>query len=216
MKQGLELHSVSVTYPGSPEPAVRDVTMSVHSGEVLGLLGPSGCGKSTVLGTIAGIVPTSAGTITFGGIDVTREAIHKRSFGLVFQDGLLFPHRTVEGNVAFGLEMARLEKNKRQERVRQVLDIVGLESFAKRRVSELSGGQRQRVALARALAPQPRLLMLDEPFASLDTDLRASLATSVRSILRDTGTTAILVTHDPAEAAVVCDRVVRMDKGRLI
>lgn len=212
---GLHVMDLNVRYPGAQAPAVHGVSFSVRRGEVLGLLGPSGCGKSTVLAAIAGTLPLESGSVSFAGLDVTRAPIHTRSFGLVFQDGLLFPHRTVGGNVSFGLEMAHMPRPARTARVAEVLTLVGLEGLAKRRVDQLSGGERQRVALARAIAPQPQLLMLDEPFAALDTQLRGALASSVRDILIRTHTTAILVTHDPAEAAVVCDRVIKMESGSI-
>ena len=214
---GLELHGVCVTYPGSPpHRAVIDASLNVARGEIIALLGPSGCGKSSLLGGIVGVTPIASGRVTFDDEDVTDMAPHKRGFGLVFQDGQLFPHRTVEGNVAFGLEMAGMPRGKRKERVAALLDMVGLAGFGPRDIRNLSGGERQRVALARSLAPSPRLLCLDEPLSSLDAELRTRLGTEVRDILRRAGTTSIMVTHDAAEAELVADRVVLMSEGRLI
>lgn len=213
----LEVRGVCVTYPGSPPRlAVIDATFTVQQGEIVALLGPSGCGKSSLLGAIVGVAPITAGSIVFDGRDVTRTPPHRRDFGLVFQDGQLFPHRTVEGNVAFGLEMAHVPRRERRERVAELLDTVGLSGFGSRRTQDLSGGERQRVALARSLAPSPRLIALDEPLSSLDAELRARLGADVRAILRAAGTTAIMVTHDASEADLVADRVLVMSEGRLL
>ena len=212
---GLELRGVTVTYPGTPPlTAVRDVSMTVESGEIVALVGPSGCGKSSLLGAIAGVVECS-GQVLWGGEDVSAMPVHRRGFGLVFQNGALFPHRTVAGNVAFGLEMAGAPRAERDARVSELLELVRLPESGGRRVNELSGGERQRVALARSLAPHPRLLLLDEPLSSLDAELREALAEEVRDILLATGTTAIVVTHDRSEAAVMSSRVLAMREGRL-
>ena len=214
---GLQVSSLSVTYPGKPPViAVDGVDISVAPGEIVGLLGPSGCGKSSLLGAIVGVVEPSGGTVAWDGVDLAQTPVHKRGFGLVFQDGQLFPHRTVAGNVAFGLEMAGALRDEREARVEAMLALVGLEGYGARAIAELSGGQRQRVALARSLAPAPRLLALDEPLSSLDADLRARLAVDVREILRESGTTAIVVTHDPAEAEVMASRVLRMRDGKFV
>ncbi len=167
---GLELRGVTVTYPGRPPvTAVRDVSMAVESGEIVALVGPSGCGKSSLLGAIAGVVECT-GQVMWDGEDVSATPVHLRGFGLVFQDGALFPHRTVAGNVSFGLEMARVPRVERDARVAELLELVRLPGYGARRINELSGGERQRVALARSLAPHPRLLLLDEPLSSLDAD----------------------------------------------
>ncbi|MFV0286888.1 MAG: ABC transporter ATP-binding protein, partial [Demequina sp.] len=176
---------------------------------------PSGCGKSSLLGAIVGIVEPAAGTVRWDGEDVTESPVHRRGFGLVFQDGQLFPHRTVARNIAFGLEMSGMARDARRERVDELLEVVGLTGYGERAVTELSGGQRQRVALARSLAPRPRLLALDEPLSSLDADLRARLAVEVREILAAAGTAAIVVTHDAREAEVMASRVLRMSAGVL-
>lgn len=213
---GLEVREVSVVYPGRPPVvAVDAVSLDVGQGEIVALLGPSGCGKSSLLGAVVGTVPPASGTVLWNGEDLTHVPVHRRQFGMVFQDGQLFPHRTVAGNVAFGLEMQRTARAERGERVAELLEMVGLTGYEQRPVTDLSGGQRQRVALARSLAPRPRLLALDEPLSSLDADLRSRLATEVRDILRAAGTTAIVVTHDPAEASTMADRVLRMEDARL-
>lgn len=210
---GLELRGVSVTHPGRPPVvAVRDVSMTVESGEIVALVGPSGCGKSSLLGAIAGVVPCT-GEVLWDGEDVATTPVHLRRFGLVFQDGALFPHRTVAGNVSFGLEMARVPRAERGARVAELLELVRLPAYGTRRINELSGGERQRVALARSLAPRPRLLLLDEPLSSLDAELREALAAELRDILLATGTTAIVVTHDRDEAAAMSSRILTMSTG---
>lgn len=213
----LHVEKICVTYPGSPpRRAVIDASFTVERGEIVALLGPSGCGKSSLLGAIVGVTPITAGSIVFDGQDVTGTPPHRRDFGLVFQDGQLFPHRTVEGNVAFGLEMSRMPRQERRERVAELLELVGLRGHGPRKTGELSGGERQRVALARSLAPSPRLLALDEPLSSLDAELRYRLGADLRDILHAAGTTAIMVTHDASEADLVADRVLRMSEGRLV
>jgi thiamine transport system ATP-binding protein len=213
---GLTVDRLSVTYPGKPPvEAVRDVSFAVDQGEIVALLGPSGCGKSSVLGAVVGILEPASGTVSWDGADVTHTPVHRRGFGLVFQDGQLFPHRSVARNVAFGLEMDGLARPQRAARVEELLELVGLPGLGKRAVAELSGGERQRVALARSLAPRPRLLALDEPLSSLDSELRQRLAVEVRDILLAAGTTAIVVTHDRAEAQTMASRVIEMEAGRL-
>lgn len=212
--EGLYVADLTVTYPGAPPvTAVRQASLSVGRGEITALLGPSGCGKSSLLAAIVGIVEPAAGTITFGGEDVASTPIHKRGFGLVFQDGQLFPHRTVAANISYGLEAQRMPRPRRSERVEELLALVELDGMGHRRITELSGGQRQRVALARSLAPNPRLLCLDEPLSSLDAELRERLATDMRRILKESGTTALLVTHDRAEAERIADTVLTMRDG---
>jgi thiamine transport system ATP-binding protein len=216
MVEGLEVRDVTVRYPGTPPiVAVDGVSLTVAKGEILGLLGPSGSGKSSLLGAIVGVVPLESGAVLWDGEDVTHTPVHLRGFGLVFQDGQLFPHRSVAGNIAFGLEMQGLARTEIGTRVDDALALVGLEGFGPRRIDELSGGESQRVALARSLAPHPRLLLLDEPLSSLDRELRDRLAVDVREILRVTGSTAIVVTHDPDEADMICSRIVRMERGTL-
>ncbi|WP_062305969.1 ABC transporter ATP-binding protein [Demequina subtropica] len=214
---GLAVRDLRVTYPGKPPiEAVRGVSLEIPRGETVALLGPSGCGKSSLLSAVVGIVEPAGGAVRWDGEDLARVPVHKRGFGLVFQDGQLFPHLTVGANIAFGLEMAGVGRAARAERVEELLALVGLAGLGGRAVTELSGGQRQRVALARSLAPRPRLLALDEPLSSLDADLRGRLAVEVRDILRASGTTGLVVTHDAAEASVMADHVLRMEDGLLV
>ncbi|WP_449277846.1 ABC transporter ATP-binding protein [Leucobacter sp. GX24907] len=196
--------------------AVRDLTLDVDRGEIVALTGPSGCGKSTLLRAIAGLEPLAAGTISWDGVDLATTPPHRRGFGLMFQDGQLFAHLSVAKNVAYGLAAQRIPRAEQETRVARLLELVGLPDIGSRPVTSLSGGQRQRVALARSLAPEPRLLLLDEPLSALDHELRERLAVDLGRLLRETGTTAILVTHDPGEAATVADRVLRMANGRLL
>ena len=194
--------------------AVSEVDLSVADGEVVALLGPSGCGKSTLLRAVAGLEPAAGGTMRWDDTDLADVPVHKRGFGLVFQDGQLFPHRDVAGNVAFGLRMRRLPG--RAERVAELLELVGLAGYERRKVTELSGGEAQRVALARALAPRPRLLLLDEPLSALDRALREQLAMDLAGLLRVAGATALVVTHDHDEAFTLADRVAVMRAGKIV
>lgn len=186
------------------------VDLHVAAGEIVALLGPSGSGKSTLLRVIAGIVPADSGRVVLDGVEITHTPTHRRSIGMVFQDEQLFPHMDVAGNVGFGLRMAGVDKRLREERVAQLLELVGLAGFGSRRIDGLSGGERKRVALARSLAPQPKLLLLDEPLTGLDRELHDRLAVEVRTILESTNTTAVWVTHDPDEAALVAGRTVAL------
>ena len=196
--------------------AVDEVSFHVPPGGVLAILGPSGCGKSTLLRAVAGLEPTDAGHVAWDGTDLAATPVHRRGFGLVFQDGQLFAHRDVSGNVAFGLQMAGVPPRERAKRVADLLELVGLAGFEHRAVTTLSGGEQQRVALARALAPRPRLLLLDEPLSALDRTLRERLAADLSAILRTTKTTALYVTHDHDEAFTVGDQVGVMAAGRLL
>lgn len=195
----------------------QHVSFALKRGDICCLLGPSGCGKTTLLRAIAGFEPVAAGRITLDGERLsdpaTLVAPEKRQVGMVFQDYALFPHLTIEANIAFGLR--RLPAEQRRERVATLLELVGLTSLAKRYPHELSGGQQQRVALARALAPQPRLLLLDEPFSNLDVELRRQLSQEVRRILKQLGISAIMVTHDQHEAFALADQVGVFYGGRL-
>ncbi|MEY2422555.1 MAG: thiamine transport system ATP-binding protein [Acidimicrobiaceae bacterium] len=195
--------------------AVDGVDLRVDEGEVVTLLGPSGCGKSTILRAIAGLVTLDAGAVRFDGANVVTTPPHRRPFGLMFQDYALFPHRDVAGNVAFGPRMRRLDRAAVRTRVDEVLELVGLSGYGRRSVASLSGGEQQRVALARALAPEPRLLMLDEPLGSLDRTLRERLTVELRDLFVRLGITAITVTHDQAEAFTLADRVVVLRDGRV-
>ena len=209
---GLSVRGLAVTYGDLC--AVDGVDLEVAAGEVVALLGASGSGKSSLLRAVAGLEDVAAGEVAWDGRSMVRVPVHKRGFGLMFQDGQLFEHRDVGSNIAYGL--TGLPRAQRGERVREMLELVGLPGFERRRVTTLSGGQAQRVALARALAPAPRLLLLDEPLSALDRALREQLATDVRTILRRGGTTALYVTHDQDEAMTVADRVGVMEAGRLL
>ena len=209
----LAVRGLTVRY--GPVTAVSDVDLTVADGEVLALLGPSGCGKSTLLRAVAGLEPTAAGEVRWDAADLAGVPVHRRGFGLVFQDGQLFPHRDVAGNVAFGPHMHRVPAAERARRVAELLDLVGLAGYQRRRVTELSGGEQQRVALARALAPRPRLLLLDEPLSALDRALRESLAVDLARVLRAAGATALVVTHDHDEAFTLADRVAVMRAGAI-
>ena len=211
---GLLVDNVTVTFGATT--AVDEATLFVAPGEVVALLGPSGCGKSTLLRTVAGLQPVDWGSVAWDGADLADVAVHRRGFGLMFQDGQLFPHRDVAGNVEFGLRMTGAGRDERSTRVGELLELVGLSGREHRGVQSLSGGEQQRVALARALAPRPRLLLLDEPLTSLDRPLRERLSGELSAILRATGTTALYVTHDHDEAFSVADRVAVMDRGRLL
>ena len=217
----LSLHSVSVHYARTQavRAAVDGVSLGLRQGDIGVLIGPSGCGKTSLLRAVAGLERCAAGSIHIGQqtlSDATagvHTAAEQRQVGMVFQDHALFPHLNISDNVAFGI--AALPKAERRTRTLQMLELVGLAHAASRAPHQLSGGQQQRVALARALAPKPRLLLLDEPFSSLDVDLRERLAQEVRVILKDSGTTALLVTHDQLEAFAVGDVIGVMDKGHL-
>jgi thiamine transport system ATP-binding protein len=219
----LEVRDVCVAFDGTP--VLDHVSLTVAGGEVVALLGPSGSGKSTLLRVIAGLLTPDAGHVVLDGQDITTRPTHRRGIGMVFQDEQLFPHRDVGANVAFGLRMQRRDRASSfarsktrsahtaaiDRRVDELLELVGLVGFGRRAVTSLSGGEAKRVALARSLAPAPHLVLLDEPLTGLDRDLHDHLAGEVGRILRATHTTAVLVTHDPQEAAIVADRVVRLD-----
>jgi thiamine transport system ATP-binding protein len=205
---GLGVESVTVSY--GARVVLDGVGLQVGPDEVVCLLGPSGSGKSTLLQVVAGLLPPDAGRVTWAGSDLAAVPAHRRRFGLVFQDALLFPHLDVAGNVGYGPRVAGQSRTEVAARVEQLLELVGLPGYAARDVATLSGGEAQRVALARALAPAPRLLLLDEPFGALDRDLRDRLAVDVRELLHGLGTPAVHVTHDLAEADLVGDRVLRL------
>jgi len=210
---GLAVDGASVGFDGTT--VLDGIDLTVTPGEVVVLLGPSGCGKTTLLRAVAGLEPTVAGTISWGGEDLAGVPPHERGFGLMFQEQVLFPHRDVAGNVGFGLRMAGMPEVLRAERVGRVLDLVGLSGYGQRSVATLSGGEAQRVALARSLAPGPRLLMLDEPLGSLDRALRDRLVDELGLLLRRLGQAAIHVTHDHDEAFALADRIAVMADGRI-
>jgi ABC-type Fe3+/spermidine/putrescine transport system ATPase subunit len=211
---GLVISHVSKAF--DKEFAMRDLSLNVELGELTCLLGPSGCGKSTLLRLVSGLEPLDEGSVLFDGIDQRSLQPHTRGFGLMFQDLALFPHMDVFGNIAFGLRMQRLDRFAIQTRVEELLALVDLKGYGKRKIHDLSGGERQRVALARSLAPAPKLLMLDEPLSSLDRVLRESLQAQIRTILKQVGVTAIYVTHDREEALAIADTIVVMDRGAIV
>ncbi|HEX7588808.1 MAG TPA: ABC transporter ATP-binding protein [Anaerolineae bacterium] len=210
----LEITNIEKEFDGAP--LLRGVSLTVESGEIVCLLGPSGGGKTTLLRIIAGLEQPERGKILFAGSDQRDVPVHQRHFGMMFQDLALFPHRNVFDNVAFGLRMKNLSRDAIQPQVMQALELVGLGGFAERDVNNLSGGEQQRVALARSLAPQPQLLMLDEPLGALDRILREQLVADLRAILKRIGMTAIYVTHDQDEAFAIADRIAIMHAGRLV
>jgi ABC-type Fe3+/spermidine/putrescine transport system ATPase subunit len=217
----LELRGLEVRY-GAVR-AVDGVDLTVREGEIVALLGPSGCGKTTLLRAVAGFEPAHRGEVLIDGEVVESERTHvpphRRPVGLVFQDYALFPHRTVAANVAYGLGRHPLGvggNRAHAERVRELLAMAGLEGLEKRYPHQLSGGQQQRVALLRSLAPRPRVLLLDEPFSNLDPLRRQEIRTQVAALLRAEGVSAILVTHDRADALALADRVAVMDAGRIL
>lgn len=195
---------------------LRDVTLSVGRGESVAVLGPSGSGKSTLLRAVAGLVPVESGSITLDGEDITAVPTHLRGFGLMFQGYALFPHLDVSGNVGFGLRMANVPDGRVDERVAEALELVGLHGFDRRSIADLSGGEKQRVALARTLAPEPRLIMLDEPLGALDRSLRERLMVETREILSARGVTTLVVTHDREEAEALSDRIALMRAGTIV
>ncbi len=211
----LELRHLSKTFDGKV--ALNDVSFQLKKGEIVALLGPSGSGKSTLLNIVAGLESPDKGKIFWDRKDVSQLPAHKRGFGLMFQDYALFPHRDVFHNVAFGLQMAHRTAASISKQVREMLALVGLSAeFERRDVTSLSGGEQQRVALARALAPQPRLLMLDEPVGALDRALRTRLLEDLSVILRKAGQTSLYVTHDQEEAFSIADRIVLLIQGRVV
>jgi thiamine transport system ATP-binding protein len=209
----LSVRGLSVSYDGVP--AVADADLDLGDGRVLAVLGPSGCGKSTLLRAIAGLEPAT-GRVRWHDQDVSATPTHRRGFALMFQDGQLFPQLTVSRNVAYPLRIRRTPRAVTSARVAELLDLVGLSGFAERLPTTLSGGERQRVALARALAAAPRLLLLDEPLSALDAGLRTRLAEDLRRILVESGTTAVMVTHDHEEAFAVADDLAVMRAGRMV
>ncbi len=209
----LQVDKVSRSY--NETPVVAGISFALKEGEILCLLGPSGSGKTTLLRLLAGLEQADSGRFLFDGRDLATIPPHKRHFGMMFQEYALFPHKNVVENICFGLEMMKWSADRQQQRVQKMLTLVGLEEMGNRRIDELSGGERQRVALARSLAPQPRLLLLDEPLGSLDRVLRDRLAGEIRSILKSQQVTAVFVTHDQAEAFAVADTIAILRQGRL-
>lgn len=212
----LEIEGMTVGYGKDTVIEDLDWVVGGHDSLITALLGPSGCGKSTLIRAIAGLETPTAGRIRFNDTDLARLPTHRRDFGVVFQDGQLFPGRTVAANVAYGLRVRGFSRAEAAARVGEMLELVELPGVEKRRVEALSGGQAQRVALARALAPRPRLLLLDEPLAALDRRLRETLAIEIAEIICAAGTPTIVVTHDHGEAALMADSIAVMRDGAII
>ena len=207
---GLDVRNVRLAFDSAT--VLDDVSLEVPVGSITAILGPSGSGKSSLLRVIAGLVQPQSGSVVVNGADVSRLPTHKRGVGVVFQNNQLFPHLTVGGNISYGLRIARSDKSTIAQRAGELMELVGLTGFNDRDVTTLSGGEAARVALARSLAPRPSILLLDEPLAGLDHDLRYALADDVRRVIKAAGTTAVLVTHDPVEAQRIADRTVRMSE----
>jgi spermidine/putrescine transport system ATP-binding protein len=213
MKGALGIRGVTKRYGGTD--AVRDVSLEVEPGQFLTLLGPSGCGKTTLLRLVAGFESPDAGSIWLSGRDVTILPAHKRPVNTVFQHYALFPHRTVFGNVAFGLEVRGTLQGEIARKVEAALELVRLAGLGERRIDEISGGQKQRVALARALVLEPEVLLLDEPMAALDPRLRQEMQVELKNLQERLGITFVFVTHDQDEALVMADRIAVMNQGRV-
>ena len=210
----LDVSQLRIRFDGVPALDGADLTVEDRSIHVL--MGPSGSGKSTMLRAIAGLETPDSGDIAWNGLSVLSTPVHKRGFGLMFQDYALFPHRHVAGNVAFGLRMQGLDATVIHGRVDEVLELVGLPGYGDRSVGTLSGGERQRVALARTLAPHPRLVLLDEPLGALDRSLREHLLIEMRAIFNQVEATVLYVTHDREEAFTIADRVAIINAGRIV
>ena len=210
----LEIKNIEKTYEGKP--LLKKVSFTIEEDETVCLLGSSGSGKSTLLRIIAGLEDAEGGQVFWKGEDLAEIPAHKRHFGLMFQDYALFPHKNVSENIAFGLRMQNRPAEEIEQRVKEALETINMVDFKDRKVTELSGGEQQRVALARALAPEPRLLMLDEPLGALDRTLREQLSRELRRILRDTKVPAIYVTHDQEEAFSIADRLMLLHDGKIL
>lgn len=214
----MQIRNLRFKYRNADEMTLKDVSFDLRSGELLAIVGESGSGKSTTLRVLAGLETPESGEITVGGRTFlgpgTNLLPEQRELGMVFQDYALFPHLSVEKNIAFGLEsMSRVQK---RERVKSMLKLVNLDGYEKRYPHELSGGQQQRVALARALAPQPKLLLMDEPFSNLDAHLHDKIRSELESIIRQAGITTIFVTHNRNDALESADQVVVMESGLVV
>jgi thiamine transport system ATP-binding protein len=210
----LRIEDVSIRFDGSA--ALEGASLEVADGEVVAVLGASGSGKTTLLRVIAGLQPPDSGRVLLDGVDLARTPPHRRGVGLVFQDHALFPHRDVGDNVAFGLRMRGGAPDRVAARTAELIELVGLTGFERRAVGSLSGGEQQRVALARALAPEPRILLLDEPLGSLDRRLRDRLLEDLDRLFAELGVTAVYVTHDQSEAFGLGDRVAVMRAGHIV
>ncbi len=219
-RRGLSVEDVTVDYRLSRESitAVDHVSFTLSPGNTLALLGPSGCGKSTLLRAIAGLEPLVSGTIWWDEEQVDQVPTHRRGFGMMFQDGQLFAHRNVAGNIGYGLRGTQWDASReaRRHRIAEVLELVGLPEYEQRTIGSLSGGQSQRVALARLLARSPRLMLFDEPLSSLDRGLRERLGKDLRKLLCQQQATAIYVTHDQDEARTLADEIAIMLDGKIV
>jgi len=211
--ESLELQGVGRSFGGID--ALVDLNLTVRAGEFIALLGPSGCGKSTALNCLAGLLPLTHGQILIDGKRVDTVAAENRGFGMVFQDYALFPHLTVEKNIAFGLQMRNVPKPEIKSRVAEAIALVKLEQHAKKLPGQLSGGQQQRVAIARAVVMEPRLVLMDEPLSNLDAKLRLEMRTEIRRLHQSLGLTTLYVTHDQEEALSMADRLVVLREGRV-
>jgi len=214
-RTGVEVQMQGLSRSYGTVRALDNLDLTVQAGELIALLGPSGCGKTTTLRLVAGLEDAESGTISVGGRDITRLPANKRDMGMVFQAYSLFPHMTVQQNVAFGLRLRRMGTAARNKRAVEMLELVELATQADRYPHQISGGQQQRVALARALAIEPQVLLLDEPLSALDAKVRAQLRDQIRRIQLEVGITTLFVTHDQEEALAIADRVGVMRAGRL-
>ena len=216
MGDRLDLDSVTHVYHGSEHPALDDLSLTVEPGELVAFLGPSGCGKTTALKAISGLLGPTSGDVRVGGVSTLGLPPERREAAMVFQRALLFPHMTVAENVGFGLKMRKVPREEADRRTGEALRRVRMDGYADRKPAELSGGQEQRIALARALVTEPGLLLLDEPFSSLDANLREGMRELVKELQREGGYTTVFVTHDQEEAVVLADRIALLQEGRLL
>jgi putative spermidine/putrescine transport system ATP-binding protein len=214
-QRGHKLHMNCITHRFGDFTAVHDVDLEVAGGELVALLGPSGCGKSTLLRIISGFIAQTEGRVLFDGEPVDHLPPNRRGVGIVFQNYALFPHMSVRENIAYGLQAQRLPREKIAPRVEEMLELVHMQDYGDRLPRQLSGGQQQRIALARCLAVDPKVLLLDEPFGALDKNLRLDMQIEVKRLQRETGITAILVTHDQEEALSMADRIAVMNRGAI-
>ncbi|HBV86077.1 MAG TPA: ABC transporter [Desulfosporosinus sp.] len=214
----IEIEDLCFRYPNAPKAVIQDFSVTIEHGEVICILGESGGGKSTVLRLVAGLEIPSKGRIKINEITMVDQSVfvppEKRGVGMVFQDYALFPHMTVSENIRFGLK--KMNNKEKDFRINQMLDLVNLGDYGKRYPYELSGGQQQRVAIARTLAPKPSLLLLDEPFSNLDTELRSKIREEINIILKQTSITVIFVTHDKEDAKAMADRIVILKEGKIV
>src|SRR5216683_3818134 len=214
-RTGVEVRLENLQRRYGPVTALNDLSLTIAPGELVALLGPSGCGKTTALRLLAGLEEADGGRVVIDGEDVTAVPANRRDVGMVFQAYSLFPHMVAWENVAFGLQMRKVEPAERKRRALEVLDLVGLAPYANRYATQMSGGQQQRVALARALAIQPKVLLLDEPLSALDAKVRSRLRDEIRRVQLEVGITTLFVTHDQEEALAIADRVGVMNAGHI-